>query len=170
MMKPKQIGIMMGSKSDEPIAQATMDFLKEMNVPFWANIASAHRTPDLIGEILTADDYKDIRIIIAFAGMAAHLPGIVAALAKPLTVIGVPIKSKYGILDSTFSMLSMPPGVVVLTVGIEAGKNAAIAACNILAQDDSELYGRLMAFRQEMAEKVRADNERARKTLSFDGV
>jgi 5-(carboxyamino)imidazole ribonucleotide mutase len=129
-------------------------FLQGVGVPFEVRIASAHRTPELLKQIVSNPSFA---IFIAGAGMAAALPGCIAALTtKP--VIGVPLSSKYGLEDSLLSIIQMPPGIPVLTVGLDAAKNAAIAACEILAMNDEELETKLKTIRQEAADKVYDDD------------
>jgi 5-(carboxyamino)imidazole ribonucleotide mutase len=153
--KTIQISIVMGSKSDLEKMRPAIDFLKEIGVPFEVRIASAHRTPSLVKHIA---NNKTIKVFIAGAGMAAALPGCIAALTnKP--VIGVPLSSKYGLEDSLLSMVQMPPGIPVMTVGIDAAKNAAIAACEILAIYDEELEIKLSDIREKAATKVYNDDQ-----------
>ena len=151
-MKPakKPICILMGSKSDEEKMKPAVSFLQKIGVSYDVHIASAHRTPKLIQNIVNNPDYK---VFIAGAGMAAALPGCIAALTvRP--VIGVPLSSKYGLEDSLLSIIQMPPGIPVNTVGIDAAKNAAIAACEILALNDPELSKKLQNIREEAANAV----------------
>lgn len=153
--KTIQVSIVMGSKSDLEKMRPAIDFLKEIGVPFEVRIASAHRTPSLVKHIATN---KAIKVFIAGAGMAAALPGCIAALTnKP--VIGVPLSSKYGLEDSLLSMIQMPPGIPIMTVGIDAAKNAAIAACEILAIYDEELEIKLSDIREKAATKVYNDDQ-----------
>lgn len=153
--KAIQISIVMGSKSDFEKMRPAIDFLKEIGVPFEVRIASAHRTPSLVKHIA---NNKAVKVFIAGAGMAAALPGCIAALTnKP--VIGVPLSSKYGLEDSLLSMIQMPPGIPVMTVGIDAAKNAAIAACEILAIYDEELEIKLSDIREKAATKVYNDDQ-----------
>jgi 5-(carboxyamino)imidazole ribonucleotide mutase len=152
--KPRRIAIIMGSKSDEEKMLPAVKFLQGVGVPFEVRIASAHRTPELLKQIVSNPSFA---IFIAGAGMAAALPGCIAALTtKP--VIGVPLSSKYGLEDSLLSIIQMPPGIPVLTVGLDAAKNAAIAACEILAMNDEELETKLKTIRQEAADKVYDDD------------
>lgn len=150
-----KIAIVMGSKSDKEKMQPAIGFLKDAGIPVVVRIASAHRTPQLVEQI--AKD-PSIDVFIAGAGMAAALPGIIASLTeKP--VIGVPLSSKYGLQDSLLSMIQMPPGIPVLTVGIDAAKNAAIAASQILALNNTELAEKLQQIRNGAADKVYADDQ-----------
>lgn len=155
MNEAKRIAVIMGSKSDEEKMKPAIDFLRDLDVPFEVRIASAHRTPELLKQIVGNPTFG---IFIAGAGMAAALPGCIAALTtKP--VIGVPLSSKYGLEDSLLSIIQMPPGIPVLTVGIDASKNAAIAACEILALSDEELAGKLQKNRDKAADKVYDDDQ-----------
>ena len=155
MNEAKRIAVIMGSKSDEEKMKPAIDFLRDLDIPFEVRIASAHRTPELLKQIV---DNPTFGIFIAGAGMAAALPGCIAALTiKP--VIGVPLSSKYGLEDSLLSIIQMPPGIPVLTVGIDASKNAAIAACEILALCDEELADKLQKNRDKAADKVYDDDQ-----------
>ena len=163
-MKPtkKSICILMGSKSDEEKMKPAVSFLQKIGVSYDVHIASAHRTPKLIQNIVNNPDYE---VFIAGAGMAAALPGCIAALTiRP--VIGVPLSSKYGLEDSLLSIIQMPPGIPVNTVGIDAAKNAAIAACQILALNDPKLAKKLQEDREEAAAKVYADDTEINNRLS----
>ena len=152
---PNRIAVIMGSKSDEEKMLPAINFLQDIGVPFEVRVASAHRTPALIEQIVKNPTFK---IFIAGAGMAAALPGCIAALTnKP--VIGVPLSSKYGLEDSLLSIIQMPPGIPVLTVGIDASKNAAIAACQILALEDNEILLKLKKIRINAADKVFNDDQ-----------
>lgn len=155
MKKPSRIAIIMGSKSDEEKMLPAIKFLQSVDIPFEVRIASAHRTPTLLKQIV---DNPTFKIFIAGAGMAAALPGCIAALTnKP--VIGVPLSSKYNLEDSLLSIIQMPPGIPVLTVGIDASKNAAIAAAQILALEDGELLAKLKTIRNDAADKVYNDDQ-----------
>lgn len=155
MNEAKRVAVIMGSKSDEEKMKPAIDFLQSHGVPFEVRIASAHRTPSLLEQIVSNPAFA---IFIAGAGMAAALPGCIAALTtKP--VIGVPLSSKYGLEDSLLSMIQMPPGIPVLTVGIDAAKNAAIAACQILALNDEELSEKIQDDRSIASSKVYEDDE-----------
>lgn len=146
----KKIAIIMGSKSDEEKMTPAIKFLQGVGVPFEVRIASAHRTPKLIEQIVKNPTFG---VFIAGAGMAAALPGCIAALTtRP--VIGVPLSSKYSLPDSLLSIVQMPPGIPVMTVGLDASKNAAIAACEILALNDPELGKKLQDIREEAANAV----------------
>lgn len=148
----------MGSTSDLPVMEAAAKFLNEMKVPFEMNALSAHRTPEKVEEFARNAENRGIRVIIAAAGMAAHLPGVIAAMTT-LPVIGVPIKSTLEGLDSLLSIVQMPPGIPVATVGINGAQNAAILAAEILAISDKELHQRLTSFKESLKSKVVSANE-----------
>lgn len=145
----------MGSDSDLPVMQKAADILTEFEVPFEMTIVSAHRTPERLFEFARTAHERGIRVVIAGAGGAAHLPGMVAAIS-PLPVIGVPVKSSNSIdgWDSILSILQMPEGVPVATVALNAGRNAGILAAQMLATSDEALLQRIMAFKKSLEEKV----------------
>ena len=136
------IGIIMGSDSDLPIMEKAIDVCKEFEIPFEVKIISAHRTPDIHAEYAKTAAFRGIKVIIAAAGMAAHLPGVTAGHTY-LPVIGVPIKGKnLDGMDALFSIVQMPPGVPVATVAIDGSKNAALLAIQILATGREELQNK----------------------------
>lgn len=149
------VGIIMGSDSDLKIMQAAADILKHFDIPYELTIVSAHRTPMRMVEYATKAVDRGLKIIIAGAGGAAHLPGMVASLTI-LPVIGVPVKSSNSIdgWDSVLSILQMPNGVPVATVALNAAKNAGILAAEILGISDNKLSKKLSAFKKEMKEEV----------------
>jgi phosphoribosylamine--glycine ligase len=156
------IGIVMGSDSDLPVMQGCLDFLKKMEIPFEITVASAHRSPARAMEYAGSARERGLKVIIAAAGMAAHLAGVLAAHTI-LPVIGVPVdSSSLNGLDALLSTVQMPPGVPVATMGIgKAGaKNGAILAAQILALADDRLAARLAAFKEEMAREVEEKAER----------
>ena len=156
-MKPI-VSIIMGSTSDLPVMEQAAKFFDEMEIPFEMNALSAHRTPEKV-EVFARSAYdRGIRVIIAGAGMAAHLPGVIAAMT-PIPVIGVPIKATLEGWDSILSILQMPPGIPVATVGINAAKNAGILALQILATGDPKLVKKVTQFKEELKEKVVKANE-----------
>jgi len=160
-----KVGILMGSDSDLPVMGAAADFLKDMGIPCEMTVASAHRTPDRVMEYTRSASARGVKIIIAGAGMAAHLAGVIASHTD-LPVIGVPLDaSPLGGMDALLATVQMPPGIPVATMGIgKAGaKNAAVLACRILALEDRELAERLVAFREKMVQEV---NDKARKISS----
>ena len=149
------ISIIMGSDSDLPVMRQAADVLKALEVPFELTIVSAHRTPDRMFEFAKAAHERGIKVIIAGAGGAAHLPGMVASLS-PLPVIGVPIKSSNSIdgWDSVLSILQMPNGVPVATVALNAAKNAGILAAQIVGAQDETVRSRIAAYKAQLAEGV----------------
>jgi len=151
-MKAK-VSIIMGSTSDLPVMEAAANFLNDMQIPFEMNALSAHRVPEKVEEFARNAHARGIRVIIAAAGMAAHLPGVIAAMTT-LPVIGVPIKATLEGFDSLLSIVQMPPGVPVATVGINGAQNAAILATEILAVADTELQQKLLTFKEELKKKV----------------
>jgi 5-(carboxyamino)imidazole ribonucleotide mutase len=157
MAKEKQpvVGIIMGSDSDLKIMQAAADILKDFEVPYELTIVSAHRTPARMVDYASSASKRGLKIIIAGAGGAAHLPGMVASLTT-LPVIGVPIKSSNSIdgWDSILSILQMPNGVPVAAVALNAAKNAGILATEILGISNKELSKKLTAFKKQMKEEV----------------
>ena len=160
------VSILMGSDSDLPVMQVCADFLKKMGVPYEMTVASAHRTPARAMKIAETARDRGVKVIIAAAGMAAHLAGVLAAHTT-LPVIGIPIDaSSLNGLDALLSTVQMPPGVPVATMGIgkSGAKNGAILACQILSIADDELAGKLAEFKEEMAAEVEA---KARKLESL---
>ncbi len=153
------IGIVMGSDSDLSTMQAAADVLREFGVPFEMRVVSAHRTPDDMADYAKTAHTRGLRAIIAGAGGAAHLPGMVAAYT-PLPVIGVPVQSKaLSGLDSLLSIVQMPGGVPVATVAIGQAKNAGLLAVQILATADPALLEQVIAYKRRMAEESRAKND-----------
>ena len=153
-MSDIRVGIIMGSDSDLPVMQAAADILDELGVAYEITIVSAHRTPKRMYDYAESADARGIRVIIAGAGGAAHLPGMVAAIS-PLPVIGVPVKSSaLSGEDSLLSIVQMPPGIPVATVAINGGKNAGILAAQILATADEALAGRVRAYQDNLEEMV----------------
>lgn len=153
------VGVVMGSDSDFNVLEATIKVLKEFNVSFEVKVSSAHRTLERTLNWVNAFEAQGGQVLIAGAGMAAHLPGVVAA-ATTLPVIGLPIKS--GALDGVdalYAIVQMPPGIPVATVGINAGKNAGLLAIQILAQTDSRLKDALKAYRQKMAAEIETKDQ-----------
>ena len=146
--------IILGSKSDMGIAEKAMKVLDELDVDYGINIASAHRTPERVKELVAGSDAK---VFIAIAGLSAALPGVIAShTLKP--VIGVPVSGKLN-MDSILSVLQMPSGIPVGAVGLDNGKNAALLAAEILALGNKELEGKLSGYRKKMEDKVSKDAE-----------
>jgi len=156
-MKPL-VSIIMGSTSDLPVMEKACKFLDEQHIPFEVNALSAHRTPDAVE--LFAKEAKDrgIRVIIAGAGMAAALPGVIAA-STTLPVIGVPIKGMLDGLDAMLSIIQMPPGIPVATVGVNAAMNAAILAVEMLALCDEQIAARLADYKAGLGAKIEKANK-----------
>lgn len=152
------MGILMGSDSDWPTMKAAAEVCAEFGVTCEAKVISAHRTPKDLEAYASSAQQRGLRVIIAGAGGAAHLPGVTAAFTT-LPVIGVPIESKaLKGLDSLLSIVQMPPGVPVATVGIGAARNAALLAVQVLAVSDAALQTKLSAFKEKLAEESRAKN------------
>ena len=156
-MQPK-VSIIMGSTSDLPVMEAAAKFLNDMQIPFEMNALSAHRTPEQVIEFAEKAHSRGVKVIIAAAGMAAHLPGVIAAIT-PLPVIGVPIKSSLEGLDSIFAILQMPPGIPVATVALNGAQNAAILALQILAVSDEEMMKKMVNFKASLKNKITKANE-----------
>lgn len=158
-MKPI-VSIIMGSLSDMPVMKSAAEFFDSMEIPFEINALSAHRTPDQVAEFARGAADRGIKVIIAGAGGAAHLPGVIAA-STPLPVIGVPIKSSNSMdgWDSVLSILQMPSGIPVATMALDGAKNAAIFALQILAAGDEAYFARMKAFKAELAGKIAKANE-----------
>lgn len=160
------VSIIMGSTSDYPVMEKAAKFLNDMQVPFEINALSAHRTPTEVEQFAQEAESRGIRIIIAGAGMAAALPGVIAA-STSLPVIGVPIKGMLDGLDAMLSIIQMPPGIPVATVGVNGAQNAAILAAQMLALGDETLAARLKEFKVSLKQKiVRANEELA--SIQFD--
>lgn len=149
------VSIIMGSQSDLPVMSQAAEFLDSLDIPYEITIVSAHRTPDRMVEFAKNASSKGLKVIIAGAGGAAHLPGMVASLTH-LPVIGVPVKSSNSIdgWDSILSILQMPNGIPVATVALNAAKNAGILAAEILGTSDQDLAARLIDFRTKQTNKV----------------
>jgi 5-(carboxyamino)imidazole ribonucleotide mutase len=156
-MEPR-VSIIMGSTSDLPVMEAAARFLNDMEIPFEINALSAHRTPEKVEEFAKHAAGRGIRVIIAAAGMAAHLPGVIAAMTT-LPVIGVPVKASLEGLDSLLAIVQMPPGIPVATVGINGAQNGAILAAEILALADPGLAKKLLAFKEDLRKKIVKANE-----------
>ena len=156
-MKPV-VSIIMGSTSDLPILEKAAKFLDQMEVPFEMNALSAHRTPGEVEEFARNAQGRGIKVIIAAAGMAAALPGVIAAMT-PLPVIGLPINSTLDGVDALLSIVQMPPGISVASVGINNGMNAAVMAVQILALSDEALAARFAEYRATLSEKIVKAND-----------
>ena len=156
-MKPI-VSIIMGSTSDLPVMEKAAKLLDEMQVPFEMNALSAHRTPEAVEEFAKGAAGRGIKVIIAAAGMAAALPGVIAA-STTLPVIGVPINSTLDGMDALLAIVQMPPGIPVATVGVNASLNAAILAVEMLSLADAELAERLAAYKSGLCKKIEKANE-----------
>ncbi|MFO7864737.1 MAG: 5-(carboxyamino)imidazole ribonucleotide mutase [Salinivirgaceae bacterium] len=156
-MTPK-VSIIMGSTSDLPVMEKAAQVLEEFGIPFELNALSAHRTPEKVEEFASAAHERGVKVIIAGAGMAAHLPGVIAALT-PMPVIGVPINASLDGLDAALSIMQMPPGIPVATVGINGAKNAGILAAQMLGVNDAEVYNKTVSYKENLKEKIVKANE-----------
>jgi 5-(carboxyamino)imidazole ribonucleotide mutase len=154
------VSIIMGSTSDLKVMEEAAKFLNDMKIPFEMNALSAHRVPEKVASFAKEAHTRGIKVIIAGAGGAAHLPGVIAAFT-PLPVIGVPVKSSISIdgWDSILSILQMPAGIPVATVALDGARNAAILAAQILASSDIDLFAKIQQFKRELAEKITAANK-----------
>ena len=153
------VGILMGSDSDWPVMKAAADALKEFGITSEARVISAHRTPRDLEQYVSAVRDRGLRVLICGAGGAAHLPGVTAAFTT-LPVIGVPIQGKaLDGMDSLLSIVQMPPGVPVATVGVNAAKNAGLLAAQIIGSGDAAMQEKLDAFKLKLAEESRAKNK-----------
>ncbi len=153
-----QVSIILGSTSDLPVMKKAADFLNDMKIPFEINALSAHRTPEEVEKFAENAEGRGILVIIAAAGMAAHLPGVIASLTK-IPVIGVPINVSLDGLDALLAIVQMPPGIPVATVGINGAQNAAILAAQIIATADKVLAQRLNEFKEGLKKKIVKANE-----------
>lgn len=153
-----QVSIIMGSTSDWPVMQKTADFLNEMQIPFEVNALSAHRTPEQVEKFAKNAKENGIKVIIAAAGMAAHLPGVISSLT-PLPVIGVPIKASLDGLDALLAIVQMPPGIPVATVGINASLNAGILAAQIIGSGDETIFNKTVEYKENLKVKIAKANE-----------
>jgi 5-(carboxyamino)imidazole ribonucleotide mutase len=152
------VSIIMGSTSDLPVMEKAAEILNTFRIPFEMNALSAHRTPEEVEKFSKSAESRGIKVIIAAAGMAAHLPGVIASMT-PVPVIGVPIKASLEGLDSVFSILQMPPGIPVATVGINAAQNAGILAAQIIATGDKEIMAAVVKYKESLKKKIVEANE-----------
>ena len=164
-MKPI-VSIIMGSTSDLPVMEKAAESLNSFRIPFEMNALSAHRTPEEVEKFAKNAASRGIKVIIAAAGMAAHLPGVIAAMTT-LPVIGVPIKASLEGLDSIFSILQMPPGIPVATVGVNAAQNAGILAAQIIAAGDDEVMKEVAKYKESLKKKIVQANEEL-KNVKYD--
>lgn len=156
-MKPI-VSIIMGSTSDLPIMEKAAKLFDELEVPFEINALSAHRTPEKVESFAKGAKDRGIKVIIAAAGMAAHLPGVIASMT-PIPVIGVPINSTLDGLDALLAIVQMPPGIPVATVGIDGALNAAILSLQMIATGDAGLQEKLITYKEDLKEKIAKANE-----------
>lgn len=165
-MKPL-VSIIMGSTSDLPVMEKAAKLLDEFEIPFEINALSAHRTPQEVTEFALSAKERGLKVIIAAAGMAAHLPGVIAAQTT-VPVIGLPIKSGMEGMDALLAIVQMPPGIPVATVGVNAGLNSAILAVQILATSDEKIAEKFEAYKKGLAQKiVKANEELSRISYKF---
>ncbi len=153
-----QVSIIMGSTSDLPVMEKAAVILNDFEIPFEINALSAHRTPDEVEAFSKNAEARGIKVIIAAAGMAAHLPGVIASMTC-IPVIGVPIKVSLEGLDALFSIVQMPPGVPVAAVGINAAQNAAILASQILGLSDDQISKKLVRYKEGLNNKISKANK-----------
>ena len=159
------VSIIMGSTSDLPVMEKAAAFLNEMEIPFEMNALSAHRTPEAVEQFAKNAEKRGIKVIIAAAGMAAHLCGVIASMT-PIPVIGVPMNASLDGMDALLSIVQMPPGIPVATVGINASLNGAILAMQILATGDPVLQKKLTDYKENLKQKIVQANEDLKK-VSF---
>ena len=161
------VSIIMGSTSDYPVMEKAANFFNEMEIPFEINALSAHRTPEEVEKFAKNAASKGIKVIIAGAGMAAHLPGVIAAMT-PIPVIGVPIKASLDGLDSLLAIVQMPPGIPVATVAINGALNAGILASQMIATNDPDLFKKTVTYKENLKSKiVKANEDLASKDFKF---
>ena len=156
-MKPL-VSIIMGSTSDLPVMEKACKWLEEQEIPFEMNALSAHRTPDAVEQFAKGAKARGVKVIIAGAGMAAALPGVIAA-STPLPVIGVPIKGMLDGLDAMLSLIQMPPGIPVATVGVNGAQNAAILAAEMIALGDEKIAAKVDAWKAGLGKKIEKANK-----------
>lgn len=160
MMKPL-VSIIMGSTSDLPVMEKAAQLLNDLEIPFEINALSAHRTPEAVEDFSKNAEGRGLKVIIAAAGMAAHLPGVIAA-STTLPVIGVPIKASLDGMDALLAIVQMPPGIPVATVGINGAQNAGILAAQMLAVGDAAIAKKLKGFKATLKVKIEKANEELR--------
>ncbi|MBZ4657469.1 5-(carboxyamino)imidazole ribonucleotide mutase [Seramator thermalis] len=156
-MKPI-VSIIMGSTSDLPVMEKAAKFFDEMEIPFEINALSAHRTPEMVEEFAKNAHLRGIKVIIAAAGMAAHLPGVIASMT-PLPVIGVPINSTLEGIDALLAIVQMPPGIPVATVGVNGALNAAILSLQMISTGDEGVQQKLINYKKDLKNKIVKANE-----------
>ena len=164
----KKVGIVMGSDSDIAVAKKAADILDKLNIPYEVHVYSAHRTPTLSAEFSSSAEANGFGVIIAMAGMAAHLAGAIAANTV-LPVIGVPVKSSFDGLDALLATVQMPKGIPVATVAVDGGANAAFLAAQILALGDSEISKKLKEIRKENEKEIIEKDKNINSKLKGEG-
>ena len=152
------VSIIMGSTSDLKVMEKAAEFLDSMGIPFEMNALSAHRTPEAVEQFATGAAGRGIKVIIAGAGMAAHLPGVIAAMT-PVPVIGVPVKASLDGMDALLAIVQMPPGIPVATVAIDGALNAGILAAQMIATGDQAVMDKLIAYKEGLKQKIVKANE-----------
>ncbi len=152
------VSIIMGSTSDLPVMEKAAKVLNELCIPFEINALSAHRTPEAVEKFAKGAKENGIKVIIAGAGMAAHLPGVIASMTS-IPVIGVPINASLDGLDALLAIVQMPPGIPVATVGIDGAQNAGILAAQMIATGNNELADRLIGFKESLKNKIVKANQ-----------
>lgn len=152
------VSIIMGSTSDMPVMEKAAQLLNDLQIPFEINALSAHRTPEAVETFAKGAKDRGIKVIIAAAGMAAHLPGVIASMTT-LPIIGVPIKASLDGLDALLAIVQMPPGIPVATVGINGAQNAGILAAQMLAVGDEEVAAKLANFKEDLKKKITKANQ-----------
>jgi 5-(carboxyamino)imidazole ribonucleotide mutase len=152
------VSIIMGSTSDLPVMEKAAEILNSFSIPFEINALSAHRTPEEVEKFAKGAAGRGIKVIIAAAGMAAHLPGVIASMT-PVPVIGVPIKASLEGLDALLAVVQMPPGIPVATVGINAAQNAGILAAQIIATGDAAVMKETVKYKESLKKKIVQANE-----------
>lgn len=153
------VSIIMGSTSDLPVMEKAAKLLNEFKVPFEINALSAHRTPDAVAEFAKGASARGVKVIIAGAGMAAHLPGVIAAMTT-VPVIGVPINATFDGMDALLAIVQMPPGIPVATVGVNAAQNAGILALQMLSLADKDLADKFAVYKSNLKDKItKANND-----------
>jgi 5-(carboxyamino)imidazole ribonucleotide mutase len=160
------VSIIMGSTSDLPVMEKAASVLNEFRIPFEMNALSAHRTPEEVEKFAKGASGRGIKVIIAAAGMAAHLPGVIASMTS-IPVIGVPINASLEGLDSVLSIVQMPPGIPVATVGINGSLNAGILAAQIIAAGNSEVMKEVVKYKESLKKKIVQANEEL-KSVKFE--
>ena len=161
-----QVSIIMGSTSDLPIMEKAAKVLNSFKIPFEIHALSAHRTPEAVEEFAKNAESKGIKVIIAAAGMAAHLPGVIASMTT-LPIIGVPINASLDGMDALLAIVQMPPGIPVATVGINAAENAGILAAQFIAQSDTRVSEELKKYKLSLKEKIEKANTEL-KSVTFE--